>query len=152
MSKLSDSIQNENLNSLFGFHQSKGQGSPSRRSASSGGGSPGRQANRSGGRRRTASSSPNPGEDEYECNNESHVAVIPKFGSSIEKMRHVKKNHPCPFAPQCNYFHEFDSVMMIHLSRVHPEPMEKKKEFSCFMCKSEFRDCLLYTSPSPRDS
>ena len=139
-SKLSDSIQNENLNSLFGLHQSKGQGSPSRRSASSGGGSPGRQANRSGGRRRTASSSPNPGEDEYECNNESHVAVIPKFGSSIEKIRHVKKNHPCPFAPQCNYFHEFDSVMMIHLSRVHPEPMEKKKEFSCFMCKSEFRE------------
>ena len=74
----------------------------------------------------------------FECNNENHDDPKPCFSTNLEKMRHVKKSHPCPFAPQCTFFHEYDSAMALHVQRSHPESGHQDKRFACNLCDARY--------------
>ena len=84
---------------------------------------------------RVISGSGEPGK--IKCNNEAHDNP-PEFSTSLEKIRHIKQDHPCPYAPQCHFFHEYDSVMREHVKNAHPEL--GVKGFSCHLCDAKYKE------------
>ena len=91
------------------------------------------------------------GSETFECNNEGHVGPKPKFNSNLEKMRHVKKSHPCPFAPQCAFFDEYDSALILHIQRSHPETAKQDKGFACNLCDAKYKEQSQLTGHMERD-
>ena len=89
--------------------------------------------------------------DTFECHNEGHKDPKPRFDNNLEKMRHVKRCHPCPFAPQCPFFDEFDSALLLHIQRSHPETGKQDKEFACDLCDAKYKEQSQLTGHLDRD-
>ena len=90
-------------------------------------------------------------QDTFTCNNEGHVDPKPTFNSNLEKMRHVKRCHACPFAPQCTFFNEFDAALLLHIQRSHPEASKQNKDFACRLCDAKYKEQAQLAGHMERD-